>query len=149
MIYYQTKYTFFNHYTSLVAQTRKNLPAVQETRVRLLGWEDTLEKGMATHFSILAWRIPWTEEAAWSQKGHKESDMTERLNTFDHYWILLLKTWWYFYSLFLCFSRQYTKLIYSTNIYCDIVIQMNTSKCLLPLKSLHFSFFSPECFPHQ
>ena len=46
---------------SLVAQMIKNLPAVQETRVRSLGWEDPLEKGMATHFSILAWRIPWTE----------------------------------------------------------------------------------------
>ena len=40
----------------------KNLPAMQETRVRPLGQEDPLEKGMATHSSILAWRIPWTEE---------------------------------------------------------------------------------------
>ena len=39
----------------------KNLSAMQETRVRSLGWEDTLEKGMATHSSVLAWRIPWTE----------------------------------------------------------------------------------------
>ena len=41
----------------------KNLPAVWETQVRSLGWEDPLEKGMATHSSILAWRIPWTEES--------------------------------------------------------------------------------------
>ena len=41
---------------------RKNLPATQETRVLSLGWEDPLEKEMATHSSILAWRIPWTEE---------------------------------------------------------------------------------------
>ena len=47
---------------SLVAQTVKNLPAVQETRVQSLGGEDPLEKEMATHFSILAWEIPWTEE---------------------------------------------------------------------------------------
>ena len=40
----------------------KNLPTMQETWVRSLGWEDPLEKGMATHPSILAWRIPWTEE---------------------------------------------------------------------------------------
>jgi len=46
-----------------VAQTVKNLPAMQETPVQSLGWEDPLEKGMATHSSILAWRIPWTEEA--------------------------------------------------------------------------------------
>ena len=47
---------------SLVAQTLKNLPAVWETQVRSLGQEDPLEKGMATHSSIFAWRIPWTEE---------------------------------------------------------------------------------------
>ena len=40
----------------------KNLPAMQETQVQSLGWEDPLEKGMATHSSILAWRIPWTEK---------------------------------------------------------------------------------------
>ena len=47
---------------SLVAQLVKNLPAVQETWVRSLGWEDPLEKGMAPHSSILTWRIPCTEE---------------------------------------------------------------------------------------
>ena len=62
---------------SLVAQLVKNLPAMQETWVQFLGWEDPLEKEMATHSSILAWRIPWTEEpgslqSMWSQ----ESDMT-------------------------------------------------------------------------
>ena len=45
-----------------MAQTGKNLPAMQEAWVRLLGWDDPLEKEMATHSSILAWRIPWTEE---------------------------------------------------------------------------------------
>ena len=53
----------------------KNLPAVQETWVRSLGREDPLEEGMATHSSILAWRIPWTEEPG------EESDMTEQLST--------------------------------------------------------------------
>ena len=47
---------------SLVARAVKNLPAVQETQVQSLGWADSLEKGMATHSCILAWRIPWTEE---------------------------------------------------------------------------------------
>jgi len=46
----------------LVAQRIKHLPATQETGVQSLGWEDPLEKEMATHSSILAWRIPWTEE---------------------------------------------------------------------------------------
>ena len=45
----------------LVAQTVKNLTAMQETQVRSLGWEDPLEKEMATHSSILTWKIPWTE----------------------------------------------------------------------------------------
>ena len=48
--------------SSLVVQMVKHLPAMQDTRVRSLGWEDPLEKEMATHSSILAWRIPWTEE---------------------------------------------------------------------------------------
>ena len=47
---------------SLVAKTAKSLPAMQETQVQSLGWEDALEKEMASHSSILAWKIPWTEE---------------------------------------------------------------------------------------
>ena len=47
---------------SLVAQTVKHLPTMRETRVRSLGWKDPLEKEMATHSSIHAWKIPWTEE---------------------------------------------------------------------------------------
>ena len=57
---------FRNNYkvfpASLVAQTVKNLPEMQDTWVQSLGWEDPLEEGVATHSSILAWRIPWTEE---------------------------------------------------------------------------------------
>ena len=45
-----------------MAQMVKNLPAMQETRIQFLGWEDPLEEGMATHSNILAWRILWTEE---------------------------------------------------------------------------------------
>ena len=48
--------------TSLVAQTVKRLPTLQETRVQSLGWEDLLEKEMATHSNILVWKIPWMEE---------------------------------------------------------------------------------------
>ena len=50
-------------WTSLVAQMVKRLPTMQETRVRSLGWQDPLEKGMATHSSTIAWKIPWTEES--------------------------------------------------------------------------------------
>ena len=53
-------YPFQYSWTSFAAQLVKNLPAMRETWVRSLGWEDPLEKGKATHSSILAWRIPWT-----------------------------------------------------------------------------------------
>ena len=64
---------------SLIAQSIKNLPAVQETQVRFLDWEDPLEKEMATYSSILAWRIPWTEEPGGLQSLGviKELDTTE------------------------------------------------------------------------
>ena len=64
-------------WTSLVAQMLKRLPAIRETQVRSLGWEDLLEKEMATHSSIPAWRIPGTEEPGRLQSmgsqrvGHK------------------------------------------------------------------------------
>ena len=64
---------------SLVAQTVKNLPAVQEAWLWSLGREDSLKKGMATHSSVLAWRIPWTEEA-----GRLESMGLQRIG---HYWV--------------------------------------------------------------
>ena len=60
-----------------MAQTIKNLPAVQETRVRSLSWEDPLEKGMVTHSSILAWRIPRTEDPGRLVHGLAELDTTE------------------------------------------------------------------------
>ena len=71
-------------WASLVAQMVKNLPALWETWVRSLGWEDPLEEGMATHSSILAWRIPMDRERSlvgYSLWGCKESDTTERLST--------------------------------------------------------------------
>ena len=60
----------------LIAQSVKNLPAMQETWVRFLGWEDPLEKEMATHSSILAWRMPWTEEP-----GRLQSMVLQELDT--------------------------------------------------------------------
>ena len=61
-----------------VAQTIKYLPAMQETWVRSLGWEDSLEKEMATRSSIFAWEIPWTEDpGGLPSMGCKESDMNE------------------------------------------------------------------------
>ena len=65
---------------SLVAQIVNNLPEMQEIQVLSLGWEDPLEKGMATHSSILAWRIPWTEEPGWVQSMGSQSQ-TQLINT--------------------------------------------------------------------
>ena len=66
LIYLKKKTLFIDPFyslgASLVAQRRRRLPAMQETQVQSLGWEDLLEKEMTTHSSILAWRIPWTEE---------------------------------------------------------------------------------------
>ena len=66
-------------WASLVAQMAKNLPTMQETRVRSLGQDEPLENGMATHSSILAWRIPWIEEPGGLQSIGvcKELEMTE------------------------------------------------------------------------
>ena len=65
-------------WASLVAQRLKRLPAVQETWVRSLGWEDPLEKEMATQSTIPAWRSPWMEELGGLQSaGLQESDTTE------------------------------------------------------------------------
>ena len=75
---------------SLVAQTAKRLPAMQETWVQSLGWEDPLEKEMATHSSILAWRIPWTEEP-----GRLQSMGLQRVG---HDWVTSL----HFTSLHFC-----------------------------------------------
>ena len=69
-----------------MVQRLKHLPAMWESWVRSLGQEDPLEKEMATHSSILAWRIPWTEELGGLQStGHKESDTTERLHFQFHF----------------------------------------------------------------
>ena len=77
---------------SLMARTVKNLPAMPETWVRSLGREDTLKKGMATHSSILACRIPWTEKPGGLQSmGYRESDTTERLTLLLRYTLPYLK----------------------------------------------------------
>ena len=62
----------------------RNLPAIWETWVQSLSWEDSLEKGLATHSSILVWRIPWTEEPGGLQSmGSQEWDTTERLTLYS------------------------------------------------------------------
>ena len=78
-------------WASLVTQMVKNFLAILETQVQSLGQEDPLEEGMATHSSILAWRIPWTEGPDHKLCGHKESDTTERLALS---FFFLFHIWW-------------------------------------------------------
>ena len=66
-------------WASLVAQMVKNVPTMQETWVKSLGWEDSLENRMSTHSGILAWRIPWTEEPGRLQSWQARVKMTEKL----------------------------------------------------------------------
>ena len=77
-----SRYPLQFSWVSLVAQMVKNPPAVWEACVRSLGWEDPLEKGKATYSSVLAWRIPWTEEphGLQSMGVTKGLDMTDRLS---------------------------------------------------------------------
>ena len=70
----QTRLSGFHFRTSPVAQRVKRLPTVRETGVRSLGWEDPLEKEMATHSSTLAWKMPWTEEP-----GRLQSMVSQRV----------------------------------------------------------------------
>ena len=92
-----TEYIFNFIFGFLAAQLLKNLPAMQETWVGSLGWEDPLEKGKATHSSILAWKIPWT---VLSQRvGHDWATFTF-IFIFSQYWLILifLKLGGYYYS---------------------------------------------------
>ena len=71
---------FFFTLFSLITQLVKNLPTMQETWVRFLGQEDPLEKEMATHFSILAWEIPWTDEPDGLQSMGSQKTWTQLSN---------------------------------------------------------------------
>ena len=75
---------------TLVAQTVKNLLAMQETRVSSLGQENPLEKGMATHFTILAWKTPWAEEPGGLQSMYKETHTIERVSHFFYFRVLAI-----------------------------------------------------------
>ena len=86
----------------------KNLPAVQEmkeTKVQSLGWEDPLEEGMATHFSILAWRISWTEKPGSLQSTGSQTDMTEAT---EH--ALLILNYYYCCYCYFSFSEMFFQL---------------------------------------
>ena len=115
---YINKYTCIYIWAFLVAQKVKYLPTMQETWVWSLGLEDPLEEDTATHFSILAWRIP-IDKGAWrvSVHGVAESGMTERLSTAQHIYI-------YSYSYIVCYIlRNIKKVLYL--FLCDVYAIMN------------------------
>ena len=94
--------TLFNSPSTSLAQVVKNLPAMRETRVQPLGREDPLEKGMATHSSILAWKSPWTEEPSklqsmeWQRVGHNWLSVHACTHTHTHTHTGLIIPWLYF-----------------------------------------------------
>ena len=81
-------------WASLAAEMVKNLPPMQETWAQSLGWEDPLEEGMATHSSILAWRIPWTEEPGglWSI-GSQTASVRQRLKLLHAHAFIYMYIW--------------------------------------------------------
>ena len=92
-------------YTSLTAQLVKNLSAMWKTWVQSLGWEDPLEKGKATHSSILAWRIPWTVESMGSQRVVREYHILKSIHLLmdiyiaSTFWLLrILQLWTWVYK---------------------------------------------------
>ena len=92
--YFSQSFQYLFIRVSLVAQTVKTPPAMQETRVWSLSQEDPLEKEMATQSSILAWKIPWMEESGQLQSmGRKESYTTERFHFCFH------SIWLYYFTL--------------------------------------------------
>ena len=96
--------TIVCHYFILPAQMEKNLPSMQETRVWSLGWEDPLEKGMAIHSSIFAWRIPWTEKPGWLQfAGLQRVGQDWVTNTYTH--SLTDSYAYYWHRCHLCYSQ--------------------------------------------
>ena len=121
------KHKFFGTQTSLVAQMVKHLPMTQETWVRSLGWEDLLEKEMATHSSILAWKIPWKEEP-----GRLQSMGSQRVG---HNWA----TFTFYFKLVIAFLPRRKRFLISW-------LQSVSTVILEPkkIKSVTVSIVSPS-----
>ena len=127
---------------SLVAQRIRHLPAMQETQVRSLGWEDPLEKEMATHSSIPAWRIPWTEEP-----GGLQSTGSQRVR---HDWATYITIYMKYHLqqkkilTFLKFSFNFTY-----RIHCSFVKLTVIWSCIFICFLLTYSLFSIDYRPHE
>ena len=155
-IYKQNKITYAQifivclihvEFSSLVAQTVKNLPALQETMVWSLCWEDPLEKEMATHSSILTWRIPWTEEpnglqSMGSQKvGHNWATNTFTFTTYEVLWCVLTT------SYPLCSSQRKFPSCHSRVLH--LWFPLISSLPLLPCLLLFVPLVSTSCISYS
>jgi len=99
----------FSLMSSLVAQLVKNRPAKWETWIRSLGWEDPLEEGMETHSSVLAWKIPWTEEPdGLLSMGSQRIDTTEFSFFFFDVWFCFI----YLFSFFVIYKIIFLFIIF-------------------------------------
>ena len=122
---------------SLVAQLVKNLPAMQEIQVWLLGWEDSLEKGMATHSSILAWRIPWTEKSGGLQSvGSQESNTTKRLNHQQS--CVITKKAYFFKIVLFTISIFFNHLLTLYSVFPGFILSLHTIVITWRLPSCNF-----------
>ena len=136
----------------LVAQTTKNLPAMQETWLQSLGQEDPLDKGMATPSSVLAWRIPWTEgPGGLKSLGGKELDMTEWIPLSFKQESHLLKPW----NLIIGIRQSTSKYIFYCLIRFIIFWHVKTNIFQEELHKIHHyvlkahkwpSVFPEDCF---
>ena len=110
---------------SVITQLIRNLPAMQETWVWFLGREDSLEKEMATHFSILDWRIPWTEEPGRLQSiGLQESETTTTMNIDQ---LLIYSFSWFFSSVLYFVSKTLVHIL--LDLYLNIHWGFNIKVC--------------------
>ena len=128
-------------WVSLVAQRLKHLPSMWETWIQSLGWKDPLEKERATHSSILAWKIPWTEEPGGLHSTGQQRDTTERLHWNCH------GTSGCVMSPVDCGSRssfvQSWSLLILMGLCCVLALCHSFKKCALPLSlPLHYLFAS-------
>ena len=116
----------------------KNPPAVQETQVGSLGWEDPLEKGMATHSGVLAWRIPWTKEPGGLQFMGLQSSQTEYLCEclFSILWDILRSR----------ISESYGNSVFNSPTSPRVVYERSNFSTSSPILAIFWCFFVLFCF---
>ena len=149
---------FWGQWASLVAQMLKNLPAMQETLFRSLGWEDPLEKGTAPHSSMPGEVRGQRSLVGYSPWDHKDSDTTERLNSKTCFYPLkdANKTWKNVHNVLLTEKNSENSLCWmisflkKTNVYIPFSkIMLERTKILTVILSGGFSFFAYSCDPRH